>query len=117
MVSEAGPRKRAAPYRLRDVSDVIRHRHSESVPFDAVRSVRAEMWLTAEARGIGMQVMSVFSDEKAESELHRILFIPPHMKIAFACRLGYPAVPPGRCLRVRRDLARFTHRNSFRSGR
>jgi nitroreductase len=54
------------------------------------------MWLTAEARGIGMQVISVFSDQHVEDELRRILSIAQHMKIAFACRLGYPSVPPGR---------------------
>ena len=47
------------------------------------------MWLTAEARGIGMQVISVFSDQHVEDGLRRILSIPQYMKIAFACRLGY----------------------------
>jgi hypothetical protein len=53
------------------------------------------------------------STEPVENELRGILSIPGHMKIAFACRLGYPAEPPGRYLRVRREVARFTHRNSF----
>ena len=43
-----------------------------------------------------MQVISVFSDQHVEDELRRILSIAQHMKIAFACRLGYPSVPPGR---------------------
>jgi nitroreductase len=63
--------------------------------------------------GIGMQIMSVFSADHVEEELRRILSIPDHMKIAFACRLGYPAVQPGRYLRVRRDVPRFTHHGSF----
>jgi nitroreductase len=77
--------------------------------------VMQNMWLTAESLGLGMQIMSVFSDEHVERELSRILSIPPHMSIAFACRLGYPAAPPGRYLRVRRDLNRFVHRNAFRT--
>lgn len=37
MVSQAGPCERGAPSRVRDISDVIRHRHSERVPFDPQR--------------------------------------------------------------------------------
>jgi nitroreductase len=70
------------------------------------------MRLTAEAMGIGLQITSVFSGEPVETELRRILSIPGHMKVAFACRLGYPAHPSGRYLRVRRDVPRLTHRNS-----
>jgi nitroreductase len=75
--------------------------------------VMQNMWLMAESLGIGMQIMSVFSADHVEEELRRILSIPDHMKIAFACRLGYPAVQPGRYLRVRRDVQRFTHHGSF----
>jgi len=75
--------------------------------------VMQNMWLMAEALGIGLQIMSVFSGEPVENELRRILSIPDHMRIAFACRLGYPAQPPGRYVRVRREVPRFTHRNSF----
>jgi nitroreductase len=75
--------------------------------------VMQNMWLMAESLGIGMQIMSVFSADYVEEELRRILSIPGHMKIAFACRLGYPAVQPGRYLRVRRDPRRFTHHGSF----
>ena len=75
--------------------------------------VMQNMWLTAESPGIGMQIMSVFGSEHVERELHRILSIPEPMKIAFACRLGYPSVTPNRYLRVRRVVGRFTHHNSF----
>lgn len=71
------------------------------------------MWLTAESLGIGFQVMSAFSAPGAAGELRSILAIPPHMEIAYACRLGYPAVTPGRYLRVRRQPDRFTHRNAW----
>jgi nitroreductase len=75
--------------------------------------VMQNMWLTAESLGIGMQIMSVFGSEHVERELHRILSIPEPMKIAFACRLGYPSVTPNRYLRVRRVVGRFSHHNSF----
>jgi len=75
--------------------------------------VMENMWLTAEALGIGMQIMSVFSGQRVEEELREILSIPEYLKIAFACRLGYPSVEPGRYLRVRRELERFAHRNTF----
>jgi len=77
--------------------------------------VMQNIWLTAESRGIGLQIMSVFSSERVEDELRTILSIPAYMNIAFACRLGYPAQPPGRYLRVRRDVDRFTHRDRFGS--
>jgi nitroreductase len=75
--------------------------------------VMQNMWLTAESLGIGIQIMSVFSARDLEQELRRILSIPNYVKIAFACRLGYPTEQPGRYLRVRRDLSRFVHRNSY----
>ena len=75
--------------------------------------VMQNMWLTAETLGIGMQIMSVFSAQHVEGELRKILSIPDHLNIAFACRLGYPAADPGRHLRVRRQIGRFTHRNMF----
>jgi nitroreductase len=51
------------------------------------------MWLTAQALGVGMQIMSVFSSGGVEDELRRILSIPGHLRVAFACRLGYPGAP------------------------
>jgi nitroreductase len=75
--------------------------------------VMQNMWLTAEALGIGMQIMSVFSAKPVEEELRKILSIPEHINIAFACRLGYPSGEPGRYLRVRREIQNFTHRNAF----
>jgi nitroreductase len=75
--------------------------------------VMQNMWLTAEVLGIGMQIMSVFSAQHVEEELRKILSIPEHINIAFACRLGYPSGEPGRYLRVRREIRNFTHRNAF----
>ena len=62
------------------------------------------MWLMAEELGLGLQVVSVFSAGRVEDELRRILSIPEHLKIAFACRIGHPVAPPGRYLRVRREV-------------
>jgi nitroreductase len=75
--------------------------------------VLENMWLTAQSRGIGLQVMSVFSDAAVEGRLREILSIPDHMHIAYACRLGYPAAEPDRYLRVRRSPERFVHHNTF----
>jgi hypothetical protein len=75
--------------------------------------VMQNMWLTAESAGIGVQIMSVFSNAEVECGLRPLLGIPAHMKTAFALRLGYPADTPGRYLRVRRTISRFTHRNTF----
>jgi nitroreductase len=73
--------------------------------------VMQNMWLTADAIGLAMQIMSVFSNEDVQSQLRPLLGIPPHLDIAFACRLGHPldAGPPR--LRVRRPVTRFAHRN------
>jgi nitroreductase len=78
--------------------------------------VMQNMWLTATALGIGMQIMSVFSSAPVEEELCKILSIPSFMKIAFACRLGYPLRQPGRYLRVRRGIERFTCAENAKGG-
>jgi nitroreductase len=75
--------------------------------------VMQNMWLTAETLGIGMQIMSVFSAPHVQGELRKILSIPDHLNIAFACRLGYSPAEPVAHLRVRREIERFTHRNMF----
>ena len=75
--------------------------------------VMQNIWLTATTLGIGMQIMSVFSSAHVEEELHKILSIPSHLSIAFACRLGYPLEEPDRYLRVRRDIDRFAYRNAY----
>jgi nitroreductase len=50
--------------------------------------VMENMRLTAEALGIAMQIMSVFSGHHVEEELRKILSIPDFISIAFACRLS-----------------------------
>lgn len=79
--------------------------------------VMENMWLTAESLGIGMQIMSVFADPGVEGELRHILGVPERLRIAFACRIGYPAAAPGGYVRVRRLPATFTHWNTYGSAR
>jgi nitroreductase len=88
--------------------------------------VMENMWLMANSLGIAFHIMSEFGKEPVESQSKKILGIPKHMKIAYACRLGYP-IPkregasgrlqtqsePYKSLRVRRELKAFTHHNRF----
>ena len=64
-------------------------------------------------RGISFQVLSAFKADAVEKEVKSILNIPEYLKIAFACRLGYPISTPIKYLRVRRDVKDFTHYNQF----
>ncbi len=75
--------------------------------------VMENMWLMSASLGLGMHVLTVFSDGPVEKEVARVLDIPPLMKIGFACSLGYPAEPAEAYLRVRRDLEDFVYHNRF----
>ena len=75
--------------------------------------VMENMWLAAEALGVGFQVMSVFAGLGVESQIKVMLGVPERMKIAFAVRLGYPSASASVALRVRRDVDGFTHHNQF----
>jgi nitroreductase len=75
--------------------------------------VMENMWLMAQSLWISFHIMSAFSANAVEKEVKGILDIPEYMKIAFACRLGYPASTPTKYLRVRRDVEDFTHHNRF----
>ena len=77
--------------------------------------VMENMWLTCEALGIGMHMLTVFSDGMVEKALQTILMLPQHMSIAFACSVGYPLAPTSNYLRVRRDLGDFVHHDRFGS--
>jgi len=71
------------------------------------------MWLTASSLGIGFHVVSSLGTVEVEAEVKRILHIPASLKIAFACRLGYPesAQPSG--VRVRREVEDFAFHDRF----
>ncbi len=70
------------------------------------------MWLAASSLGIAFHVVSALSADRTEIEVKSILHIPLHLKIAFACRLGYPVAPSAQ-LRVRRNIEVFTSHNRF----
>ena len=76
--------------------------------------VMQNMWLAAEDLGIGLQVLSVLSAEPIEPELRRVLGFPALRKVAFGCRVGYPAATSSEAyLRVRREVVNITHRNHY----
>jgi nitroreductase len=81
--------------------------------FMSLGCVMENMWLMAQSLGIGFHILSVFGNDEVEKEAKRILDIPGYMKIAFACRLGYPVSARAKYLRVRRDWDIFTHHNRF----
>lgn len=81
--------------------------------FMSLGCVMENMWLAAQALGIGFQIMSIFGDESVEEEVMEILDIPQHVKIAYAVRLGYPLSTPSKLLRVRRDVIELAHHNRF----
>jgi nitroreductase len=74
--------------------------------------VMENMWLMAHSLGINCHILSSFSNGTVENKVKGILGIPKNLKIAFTCRLGYPAVP-AHPLRVRRDVEDFTSYNRF----
>ena len=81
--------------------------------FISLGCVMENMWLMAQALGIGFHVMSVFSGDSVEQEVKRILEIPEYMKIAYAVRLGYPIYEQSKSPRVRRDVKDLAHHNLF----
>jgi nitroreductase len=75
--------------------------------------VMENMWLMAQSLGIGFHILSALSADSVEKEVRHILDIPDPLRIAFACRLGYPISMPSKYLRVRRDVKDFAHYNRF----
>jgi nitroreductase len=75
--------------------------------------VMENMWLMAESLGVGFHILSALRGESADQQLQSILCIPSHMKVGFACRLGYMSARTSAYIRVRRDLKDFVHRNHF----
>ena len=98
--------RRRAPASERDLLGVM-----------SLGCVLQNMWLMATALGISVQILSALSGGNTEAALHQILDIPGHMQIAFAIRLGYAKAGAPRYLRVRREVAEFTHCNRYVSGR
>lgn len=80
--------------------------------FISLGCVMENMWLAAQSFGIGLQILSTFSNVAVEQEMRRILGFPDRFKIAYACRLGFPAATPD-YVRVRRAVGDFVHRNGY----
>jgi nitroreductase len=81
--------------------------------FMSLGCVMENIWLTAQALGIGVQIISVVGESSVEQRVKNMLEIPGYMRIAYAVRLGYPISKPSKLLRVRRDLIEIAHHNRF----
>ncbi len=80
--------------------------------FMSLGCLMENIWLAAEALGISLQILSLSATASVEKELKQILGVPEHLKIAYTIRLGYP-VAAAKGLRVRREIADFTHHNKY----
>ncbi|MGD6851628.1 MAG: nitroreductase family protein [Candidatus Bathyarchaeia archaeon] len=80
--------------------------------FMSLGCLMENIWLAAQSLGISMQVLSLSATASVEEELKQLLGVPESLKIAYTIRLGYPTVPV-EGLRVRRDIADFTHHNKY----
>jgi nitroreductase len=86
--------------------------HGDVLGFISLGCLMENIWLMAQSLGVSLQILSAFSAPPVETEIKRLLDVPEHLRIAYACRLGYP-VGASRYLRVRRDLEDFTHHNQY----
>ena len=77
--------------------------------------VMENMWLEAKSLGIGFHVVSALSAPDNAEEVSHILRIPERLRIAFSCRIGYPAAARNKYLRVRRKVEDFAHKNRYGS--
>jgi nitroreductase len=103
----------AAPCLLVVVYDPSRRAPASEGDFLGIMSlgcVMENMWLAAEALGLGLQIVSSLG---SDPEIKGLLGIPEELTVAFSCRLGHPIAKPPIRLRVRRDIHDFTHRNRF----
>jgi nitroreductase len=80
--------------------------------FMSLGCLMENIWLTAQALGIGVQILSLSATASVEEELKQILGVPEDLKVAYTIRLGYPMVPM-EGLRVRRDIEEFTYHNKY----
>jgi nitroreductase len=80
--------------------------------FMSLGCLMENVWLAAEALGVGMQILSLSATASVEKEFKQLLDVPEALKIAYTIRLGYPTTPV-KGIRVRRDIADFTYNNSY----
>ena len=86
--------------------------HGDILGFVSLGCLMENIWLMVQSLGISMHILSSFSIPPVETEIKKLLIIPEPMKIAYACRLGYPA-GSSKYIRVRRDIEDFTHYNKY----
>ncbi len=90
---------------------------NDALGFISLGCVMENMWLVAQSLGLGFHIISALSSnmvgESVENEARKILGFPATKRIAFTCRIGYPASKSGPYLRVRRDVESFTHHNTY----
>lgn len=75
--------------------------------------VLENVWLTAHALHLDLQVVSSFSGDPVEDEVKRVLAVPAPWRIAYGLRLGHAVAHAAQAPRIRRDPQRFVHRNRF----
>ncbi|MCL2880884.1 MAG: nitroreductase family protein [Treponema sp.] len=71
------------------------------------------LWLMAEAHGVGLHIVSAFGNEPLSGKVKKLLNIPPALNITLGIRLGYPVDDDHR-LRVRRDVKDFVSYNRYK---
>jgi nitroreductase len=106
---------RGSPMLLVVVYDPNRKAPAQAVDvygFMSLGCLMENIWLAAEALGVGMQILSLSATASVERELKQLLGVPESLKIAYTIRLGYPTVPV-KGIRVRRDIKDFTHHNMY----
>lgn len=81
--------------------------------FIGLGCVLENMWLSAQERGIGFQVLATLADGEVEPALRAILRVPAPWRVAFGVRLGFPVNEARAEVRVRRDIEDFAHRNVY----
>jgi nitroreductase len=86
--------------------------HGDVLGFMSLGCLMENIWLIAQSLGIELQILSAFSAPPVETEIKKLLSVPDYLKIAYTCRLGYPA-GASKYLRVRREIEDFTHHNKF----
>ena len=59
--------------------------------FISLGCVMQNIWLAAQSTGVSLQILSSFAALPVEAQLQKLLGFPEYLKVAYACRLGYPA--------------------------
>lgn len=71
------------------------------------------LWLMANAQGVGVRIVSAFAGEPMESKVKEMLSIPSSLKIAIGCFLGYTDGEENNNFRVCRDVDNFVYLNGY----